>query len=149
MTVRSLDSSAAKFRSLTPSAEGETVRLAFTVSDEDMAAFAALSGDRNPLHCDDAFARSKGFPGRVVYGALLVAKISQVIGMELPGRDAVWSGINIQFVAPLSIGQPAEIEATVTRVSTAVRALELTLRIQAGGKVIARGKASATVHRDA
>ncbi len=144
-----MNSAAAQPRSLASFTEGETVRLAFTVSDGDMEAFAALSGDRNPLHCDEAFARSKGFPGRVVYGALLVAKISQVIGMELPGRDAVWTGLDIQFVAPLSIGEPAELEATVTRVSPAVRALELTLRIRAGEKVIARGKASAVVHRDA
>jgi acyl dehydratase len=144
-----LNSAAAKPRSLASFVDGETVRLSFMISDHDMESFAAISGDRNPLHCDDAFARSKGFPGRVVYGALLVAKISQLIGMELPGRDAVWTGLDIQFIAPLSIGQPAEIEAIVARISPAVRALELILRIQTGGKVIARGKASAVVHRDA
>jgi len=56
-----------------------------------------------------------------VYGALLVAKISQLIGMELPGSDAVWAGLDIQFVSPLFVGQTAEIEATLSRVSAAVR----------------------------
>lgn len=124
-------------------------RLSFSVTESDMANFATLSGDYNPLHCDEAFAKSKGFPGRVVYGALLVAKISRLIGMEMPGRDAVWSGLDIQFVSPLLIGQPVEIEMTLARVSPAVRALELTLRIESGGRLIARGKASAVVHRDA
>jgi acyl dehydratase len=144
-----LNSASATHRSLASLVEGETVRLSFAVTNADMAAFAAISGDHNPLHCDDTFAKSKGFPGRVVYGALLVAKISQLIGMELPGRDAVWSSLNIQFAAPLFVGQAAEIEATLARVSTAVRALDLTLRIQSGDKLIARGKASVMVSGDA
>ena len=144
-----LNSASAKHRSLASFAEGETARLSFTVTEDDMAAFAAISGDYNPLHCVDAFAKSKGYPGCVVYGALLVAKISQLIGMELPGRDAIWTRLDIQFVSPLFVGQPAEIVAILARISSAVRALELTLRIEADSKLIARGKASAVMHRDA
>lgn len=125
------------------------MRLPFAVSDGDMASFAEISGDCNPLHCDDAFARSKGFQGRVVYGALIIAKVSQLIGMELPGRDAIWSGVDMQFAAPLMVGQPAEIEASVAHISAAARSVELTLRIRADGKLIARGKALVAVHGDA
>jgi acyl dehydratase len=138
----------AKTRSFASLAEGEIARRSFTVREDEMASFAEVSGDHNPLHCDEAFARSRGYPGRVVYGALLVAKISQLIGMELPGRNALWSGLDIQFVSPLFIGQKADIEATIVRVSAAVHALELSLRIACQGQPIARGKAMVTVGRD-
>jgi acyl dehydratase len=143
-----LNSASAKHRSFSSIVEGEQVRLPFAVTDGDMAAFAAISGDRNPLHCNDAFAQSRGFPGRVVYGALLVAKVSKLIGMELPGRDAIWSSLDIQFASPLLVGQPAVIEASVAHISAAASSLELKLRIHADGKLIARGKALVAVHTD-
>lgn len=146
--MRSLELPSGSHRNFSSFIEGERVYLPFTITDGDMAAFAAISGDHNPLHCDAAFAQSKGFSGRVVYGALLVAKISKLIGMELPGRDAIWSDLNIQFAAPLMVSQPAEIEAAVAKISVSTRSLELTLRIRANGKLIARGKALVAVHRD-
>jgi acyl dehydratase len=113
----------------------------FTVTADDMARFAALSGDFNPLHTDDAFARGKGFSGVVVYGALLTAKVSQLIGMQLPGRDSVWAGLDIAFRKPLYVGQPAQIEANVTEVSESTGMVMLAIVIRAEGKVLAKGTA--------
>ena len=64
-------------------AEGHEVSETFTIDDAAMAAFADLSGDRNPLHTDAAFARSRGFPDRVVYGGLILARVSRLLGMRL------------------------------------------------------------------
>lgn len=121
--------------------EGQSASVAFTVTAEDMQRFAALSGDHNPLHTSDAFARAKGFEGAVVYGALLVAKVSQLIGMKLPGRDSVWASINMEFRKPLFVDQPAQVDASVANVSTSTGLVELKLSIRASGKLLARGQA--------
>ena len=125
--------------------EGQVASISFSITAEDMAMFAAVSGDHNPLHCDAAFARSRGFADRVVYGALLVAKVSRLIGMELPGRDSLWHGIDLHFVSPLFIGEAAMVEASVVQISPATRSVELRLRIRSGERLIARGRASVSV----
>ena len=120
---------------------GQSANVDFTVSEADMRNFAELSGDRNPLHVDDAFARSKGFEGAVVYGALLVAKISQLIGMKLPGRDSVWTTLSMEFRKPLFVNQPAQVEGVIADLSTSTGMIELKLTVRAGGKLLAKGRA--------
>ena len=117
----------------------------FAISAEQMRAFEALSGDRNPLHGDADFARSRGFEGPVVYGGLLVAQLSRLIGMHLPGRDALWTGLRIQFLHPLYVGQDARVEAEIRHVSEAVRSVELRFSVEAGGLAIAKGTAEVSV----
>ena len=125
--------------------EGMTAGFDFTIDDADMEAFAVLSGDRNPLHRDQDFAKSRGFSGCVVYGALLVAKVSRLVGMDLPGRDALWNSLQIQFVAPLIVGERARLEASVTQVSESARSAALQLTVISGSKTVARGKALVSV----
>ena len=99
--------------------EGASASVSFSVSHEQLRQFAELSGDLNPLHLDDAFARSKGYEGAVVYGALLIAKVSQLIGMRLPGKDSVWASISFDFKRPLYVGQTAEVEGRVVTLHAA------------------------------
>ncbi|MDB5799936.1 MAG: hypothetical protein JWL63_875 [Rhodocyclales bacterium] len=122
-------------------AEGHSASVDFTITHDDMRAFAVISGDRNPLHTDDTFARSKGFEGAVVYGALLVAKASQLIGMKLPGRDAVWASVSMEFRKPLYVNQAAQVEGTVAGVSVSTGMIELKLSVRAAGKLLAKGQA--------
>lgn len=121
--------------------EGTRATVDFTVTPEQMRAFGELSGDVNPLHTDDAFARAKKFDGAVVYGALLIAKVSQLIGMRLPGRDSVWVSIAMDFRKPLFVNQPAQVEGTVAEVSASTGMVALSLVIRAQGKVLAKGSA--------
>lgn len=125
--------------------EGMEREFDFTVNEAEMESFAVLSGDYNPLHRDDAFARKRGFEGRVVYGALLIAKLSRLIGMELPGRDALWNSVQMQFSAPLFVGKPARLNAKVTQVSEAARCIGLQVTVTSEGKTIARGKSFVTL----
>lgn len=126
---------------------GRRVLVDFSVSDADMASFAALSGDYNPLHLDEAFARSKGFQGRVVYAGILVSKVSQLIGMHLPGRDSVWVSLALDFRQPLYVDAPAQVEGTVDQFSDSAGLVLLKLVIRAGGKVLAKGKAEVAIAR--
>jgi acyl dehydratase len=129
---------------------GELVRDAqdvveFSISAQQMQQFAELSGDFNPLHTDGAFARSKGFDGVVVYGALIVAKVSQLIGMRLPGRDGMWASVSLDFRKPLYVDQLAQVEGVVTDVSESTGLVALKLTVRAAGKVLAKGTAEVVV----
>lgn len=128
-------------------AEGIAARVDFVVSAEELRQFAVLSGDCNPLHVDADFARRKGFDGVVVHGALLVAKISQLIGMQLPGRDSVWTGLALQFRQPLYVGREARVEAVVARLSPATGMVLLKLTLRAGETLLAKGEAEVLLVR--
>jgi 3-hydroxybutyryl-CoA dehydratase len=124
-----------------PLVAGEAVSFGFVVTAEEMESFAALSGDRNPLHADTDYARTRGFAGPVVYGGLLTAKVSRLVGMELPTRDCVWTHLDIDFRNPLYVGEPATLAAEILDVSEAVHAARLRFRIATGDRLVARGTA--------
>lgn len=128
-------------------AEGLQASVDFSVTAQEMLEFATLSGDFNPLHIDDAFARDRGFKGVVVYGALLVAKISQLIGMQLPGRNSVWASVSLDFRKPLYVGQPAQVVGVVNMVSDSTGMAELMITVRAANKVLAKGTAQVIVGR--
>jgi|SRR5271157_2654097 len=67
----------------------------------DIAAFAELSRDRNPLHVDEAYARQTNYRGRIVHGAFQVGLASAMAGMYLPGREVVVGSFQCRFPAPL------------------------------------------------
>jgi acyl dehydratase len=127
--------------------EGLRAVVDFTISAQHMQQFAELSGDFNPLHTDGVFARSKGFDGAVVYGALMVAKVSQLIGMQLPGRNSVWASVALDFRKPLYVDQPAQAEGIVEEVSDSTGMVILKLTVRAAGKVLAKGRAEVIVGR--
>ena len=119
---------------------GRQATVDFVVTPENMLQFAALSGDLNPLHLDTEFAQKRGFQGQVVYGAMLIAKVSQLIGMKLPGRDSVWSTISMNFHRPLYVNQNAQLMATVVSLSKATKMVEMKITIHAMEKLLAKGK---------
>ena len=123
--------------------EGRVAAWDFSVSSEDMDDFARISGDYNPLHIRDDFAQAKGFKSRVVYGALLAAQLSRLVGMELPGRDAVFVGQNISFRNPVYVGDVVYVEAKVTQVSDSTRAVVMKVKMRVDGKVVVSGTVEA------
>jgi 3-hydroxybutyryl-CoA dehydratase len=120
----------------------------FCVSAGDQQAFAQLSGDHNPLHLDPEFARNRGFEGAVVFGAMIVAKISHIIGMQLPGPDGIWSSLKIDFRSALLVGETAKLTVSIVHRSDATRSLMLKIHVACGAKTIATGMALATYHNE-
>lgn len=119
--------------------EGMEIALPIRVTAEDMQQFAHISGDYNPLHTDRAFARSKGHADNVVYGALLIAYVSRLVGMHLPGRDCVLAALDVKFSSPLLVDEEATLSATVKQKHEAVRLVELAFRIATPAKAVAAG----------
>ena len=118
--------------------EGETVSWTHQVSAEDVDAFVALSGDDNPLHVDDDFARIHGFRGRVVHGMLVGAFLSRVVGTVLPGPGALWLSQSIRFAQAVYVGDSIEVSVSVKHKAEALRTLvlETTVRNQHGDTVL-------------
>lgn len=124
---------------------GQKWAINFFVSAEEQAAFAKLSGDYNPIHLEPAAAEQAGFPRPIVYGALLISKLSSIIGMEIPGALGVWSGVQIDFRNPLLVGQGARMEVELVQISDATKSYVMKVSVRSDEKLIASGKALATL----
>ncbi len=85
-------------------AVGQEASLSNTVSEADIAAFAQVSGDKNPVHLDAAYAATTMFKERIAHGMLSAAYISAVFGMELPGPGSIYISQTLNFKAPVKIG---------------------------------------------
>ena len=106
-------------------------------------AFAALSGDRNPIHMDAGKAAALGFGGRVVHGMLLSALVSRLVGENLPGGNVLLLSVKIGFHRPALVGDRVRVEGTVASESHSARAIEVAFTISRGGELLAKGSALA------
>jgi len=106
---------------------GQRETVQFTVSSELIDAFAALSGDDNALHMDDAAARRYGFPQRVSHGVLSLAFVSTLIGKKLPGAGALWRSLKVNWLRPVFPGDTVVIVGEVTQISTSTNSLAMTV----------------------
>jgi len=134
-----------KMHSLDSLHEGLVERFVFEPTEKMMQSFMEISGDMSPVHTDVNYAKSRGFDGVVVYGGILVAQISRMVGMHLPGHDALSRGLNIHYVRPLLVGQQAELEARVAHISEATSSIELKFKITSQGKTLAKGSAAVQI----
>lgn len=85
-----------------------------TVTEGDVVKFAQISGDYNPVHLDEDFARRTRFKGRIVHGMLSASFLSTVIASRLPGPGTIYLTQNLSFRAPVRIGDRVEARVTVT-----------------------------------
>ncbi len=117
-----------------------------TVSEERMEQFYSLTGDGNPLHREDAFAKEKGFPGRVVYGMLTASMISTLGGMYLPGKNCIIQEVEVKFAKPVLVGDVLTVSGKVCEVYEELKCLMIRVEIynQKGDKVL-RGRLKAGV----
>lgn len=106
-------------------AVGQTETIARTITAEDVAAFARLSGDYNALHIDDEFAARTEFSERVVHGFLHASLLSTLVGMRLPGRGALYLSQSIEFSAPVFIGDRVEATACIEAIDRDTRIVAL------------------------
>ena len=82
---------------------GQSAESSRTVTQEDIVAFAALSGDRNAVHLDPDFAAKTPFKGVIAHGMLSASYISAILGTRLPGEGTIYLGQNLSFLAPVRL----------------------------------------------
>lgn len=93
---------------------GQTAELTHTFTQQDVEAFARLSGDRNPVHLDAQYAAGTRFGGRIIHGMLVASLISAVLGTQLPGPGAIYLSQQLSFRAPARPDVPLTARVTVT-----------------------------------
>lgn len=127
---------------------GQSESLSRTITAEDVAAFARLSGDYNALHLDDEFAARTEFAQRVVHGFLHASLLSTLVGTRLPGRGALYASQSIEFTRPVFIGDTVEARATVEKIDIDTRLVTLGTEIHnQHGACVLRGRAQVKVLR--
>lgn len=126
--------------------EGDEAELSHVVTAEDVAAFARLTGDDNPLHMDDSFAARTNFQKRVVHGMLTASFISTIIGTRLPGPGSLWAEQNLKFLAPVRIGETIRVVGKVLRKSPGQRLLTIATTVHGDdGRLVITGEAKVKV----
>ncbi len=121
---------------------GQRASLSRTITDDDIAAFARLTGDHNPLHVDEAFAQRSRFGRRVAHGLLSAGLVSAVLGTRLPGPGAIYLQQTFRFVRPVYPGDTvtATVEVTAYREDRRMATLRTTCTDQRG-EIILDGEA--------
>ncbi len=95
---------------------GDTGTFSKIVTEMDVRAFAEASGDFNPLHIDEDYARKSIFGRRVAHGILTAAIISTVLGGEIPGVGTIFVELHIKFLKPVFLGDTVTAHATVSEI---------------------------------
>ncbi|WP_158816584.1 MaoC family dehydratase [Methylocapsa sp. S129] len=110
------------------------------VKNEDVIGFAELSGDHNPIHLSEHFARKTRFGGRIVHGLYTASLISAVIGMRLPGPGSVYISQSLNFRGPVKIGDAVAISVEVAELIQKGRRVRLHCECAVDGKVVLDGE---------
>src|ERR1700753_4262671 len=92
-----------------------------TVTESDIQKFGEVSGDMNPVHFDEEYARKTIFRGRIAHGMITLSYISKVLGMQIPGPGTIFMGATTRFQAPVRIGDTVVTTCTVKEVEAGER----------------------------
>ncbi len=121
---------------------GQTARRSRQVTVRDIELFTEISGDRNPLHYDEAIAKASRFGGIVVQGGITSAILNAVVAEDLPGPGTVFLHVSWSFKAPVRPGDTIAGEVAITRVRRDKPITELAIRVVlADGTVVLTGNA--------
>lgn len=117
---------------------GQQARRSLTLTAEHVRRYAEITGDRNPLHFDPAFAAATKFGRLVVQGGLTTGLLHALVAQDMPGPGTVFLSQNWRFTAPVYIGDTITAEAEVLSVhdSKPVTQLQIRVRRQDGATVL-------------
>lgn len=117
---------------------GATARRSKMVTDEDIELFARLTGDRNPLHFDEAFARATRFGERVAQGGITAGLLNAIVAQDLPGPGSVFMEQRLRYTAPVHPGDTitGEVKVTAVRADRPIVTLAVLVTRQDGVRVL-------------
>ena len=127
---------------------GERASASRTVTEDDINAFAGLSGDYNPIHVDEEFAKRTRWGGRIAHGMLVAGLVTQTLS-ELGGEGAVHTSQEVSFLVPVHIGDTVTVTSEVTgKVDEKRRLLIATSWTNQDGVVVITGRGELLLPRD-
>ena len=111
------------------------------VTQDMLAQFKQITGDVNPLHTDEMFAKGKGYESKVAYGMLTASFLSTLAGVYLPGERSLIHSVESKFIKPVYVGDTLTVSGQVTECNDifSVFTMKTTIVNQKGEKVL-RGK---------
>lgn len=120
---------------------GMEASFAKTVTAADIAKFAEVTGDKNPVHLDEAYAAKTIFKTRIAHGMLTAGYLSAVFGMELPGPGAIYVTQTLNFRGPVKIGDKVIAKVRVAELFPAKRRARFDCMCTVDGKPVLEGEA--------
>ena len=108
---------------------GQQESFIIKITESMVEQFSNLSGDLNPLHMDNQFAESSSFKKRIVHGMLLASFFSQLIGMKLPGKNALYFSQTLNFRSPCYIDDQIEVVGEVIEKSDSTQIITVSTTI--------------------
>lgn len=120
---------------------GMTAVFAKTITEADIVLFAGTSGDMNPIHVNDIYAKGTRFKGRIAHGFLTGSLISTCLGMKLPGPGCIYANQNMSFQAPVRPGDTVEARVTIVDIDKETRRVTLETVASVDDTVVIDGEA--------
>ena len=127
---------------------GQKAQFSKTISESDVYLFAGITGDFNPAHVDEEYAGKTFFETRVAHGMLTASFISTIVGTMLPGPGSIYVSQEVNFLAPVKIGDTITTTAEVTELLTEKKHVRLkTYCTNQDGTVVIDGQAEVSPPR--
>jgi 3-hydroxybutyryl-CoA dehydratase len=128
---------------------GQCAEWGKTVTETDVALFAGVTGDFNPVHVNAVAAEQSRFGGRIAHGMLSAGLVSAAIAMKLPGPGTIYLGQTLRFTAPVRIGDTVTARVEVVEVIERKRRVRLTTTCRnQRGELVLDGEATVMVPDD-
>ncbi|AMW32367.1 3-hydroxybutyryl-CoA dehydratase [Fervidobacterium changbaicum] len=121
---------------------GQVYEVKRIVTDEMVKLFAEATGDKNPVHLDEEYAKNTIFGGRIAHGILSLGIVSSVLGMEFPGSGTIYLMQNAKFKRPVYIGEEVTVRLVVKEIDKEKRRVLLeTYVVKQNGENAIEGEA--------
>lgn len=120
---------------------GQEASMSRTVSEADIVAYAALSGDYNPVHIDPDYASKTIFKERIAHGILAAGYISALFGMKLPGPGSIYISQTLSFRAPVKIDDHVESKVKLVELIADKKRARFDCTCTVNGKPVLTGEA--------
>lgn len=114
-----------------------------TITETDVYMYAGITGDLNPAHINEEYAKDTMFKGRIAHGMLTAGLVSAVLGMQLPGPGTIYLKQDLKFTAPVRIGDTIKAEVEVSEMIVEKNRIKLrTTCTNQNGDVVLDGEAT-------
>lgn len=120
---------------------GQSASYTRTITEGDIQQFGAVSGDLNPLHFDEDYAKTTIFRGRIAHGMLSASFLSTVLGTQLPGAGSIFLSATIRFKAPVRIGDTVIAICTIREILAPKGRVTFDCLCKVGDTVVIEGEA--------
>ena len=126
---------------------GQSAEAVHVMTEADVARFAEVSGDHNPVHLDEAYAETTRFKGRIAHGMLSASYISALIGNSMPGPGTIYVSQSLNFKRPVRIGDEVTTRVMVEAIDLAKGLVTISTACLVRGKAVLDGQAVVMVSR--